>query len=294
MKRFLLIYNPLSGNAYFKNELDAAIRLFQRQQCLLIPARTESKEDTPRFVQLAEELKADGIIAAGGDGTLHEVINAMLEAETALPLGIIPCGTSNDFATFLKISRDIEQCVQIICQGHWQTIDVGLINNKYFINVACAGLLASVVHNTDTALKNTLGKVAYYLKTLETIPYFRSLPIEINADGMVIKDDILLFLVMNSGAAGGFPNLAPKARLDDGKLDLLIVTRCNVTEFMRLLINLATGNHTNHKNITYLQARNITITCDEMLESDLDGKRGPYLPLTLSVIPNRVKVFMPL
>jgi diacylglycerol kinase (ATP) len=60
------------------------------------------------------------------------------------------------------------------------------------------------------------------------------------------------------------------------------------------LINLATGNHTNHKNITYLQARNITITCDEMLESDLDGERGPYLPLTLSVIPNRVKVFMPL
>ncbi|CUH97557.1 hypothetical protein P22_3688 [Propionispora sp. 2/2-37] len=293
MRRFLLIYNPLSGNTAFKTELDYVIQLFQRQHCLLIPARTEKKEDTPSFIQWAEELHADGIIAAGGDGTIHEVVNAMLEANTTIPLGLIPCGTSNDFAAFLKIDRSMEQCVGVITGGRCRSIDVGMINDKYFMNVASAGLLASVVHKTDTTLKNTLGKVAYYLKSLEALPNFRSLPIEIHADGLVIKDDILLFLVMNSGVAGGFTNLAPAARLDDGKLDLLIVNRCNVTEFMRLLIALATGNHTNHKNITYLQARDITITCDEPLESDLDGELGPPLPLRLSALPNRLKVFMP-
>lgn len=293
MRQFLLVYNPLSGNTSFKNELDYVIQLFQRQNCLLIPARTEKKEDTSVFIQWADEFHADGIIAAGGDGTIHEVVNAMLEANITIPLGLIPCGTSNDFATFLKIDRSIEQCVGVITRGHHRSIDVGVINDKFFMNVASAGLLASVVHKTDTTLKNTLGKVAYYLKSLESLPNFRSLPIEIHADGLVIKDDILLFLVMNSGVAGGFTNLAPAARLDDGKLDLLIVNRCNVTEFMRLLISLATGNHTNHKNITYLQAKDITITCAEPLESDLDGELGPPLPLHLSALSNRLKIFMP-
>lgn len=293
MKRFVLIYNPLSGNASFKNELDTLIGAFQRRNCLLIPLRTESKHDTGRFISLAQELCADGIIAAGGDGTIHEVVNALLAANVNMPLGLIPCGTSNDFASYLSISRDLEACADMICCRPPQFVDVGKINDKYFMNVACGGMLPTMLQSTDTTLKNTLGKVAYYLKTVEALSNLRSFSARIKVDDTVIEDDIFLFLVLNSGIAGGFVNLAPCASLTDGKLDVLIVSKCNIPEFMRLLLNLFTGNHTSHKNITYLQASQVEIACNEHLFSDVDGEVGPPLPLSLSAVSDRLQVFIP-
>ncbi|MEN6411878.1 MAG: YegS/Rv2252/BmrU family lipid kinase [Veillonellales bacterium] len=291
MKQFLLVYNPLSGDAYFKYKLDEVVQQFQRRGCLVTPVRTERKEDTNSLVLLAKEISADGIIISGGDGTVHEVMNAMLELSIDVPVGIIPSGTSNDFATYLKLSRDLKQCAEVIARGEVRDVDIGMVNNKYFINVASAGLLTGVAHTADTLLKNTLGKVAYYLKGIEELPSFRALPMKITADGQVLEDDVFLFLVMNSGVVGSFPNLVPNAAIDDGKLDLLIVNRCRLPELMRLFICLLTGNHLNQKNVTYIQAREITIESPEDLDSDLDGELGPKLPLKIMAVSHRIRVF---
>lgn len=291
MKQFLLIYNPLSGDAYFKYKLDEVVQEFQSKGCLVTPVRTERKEDTKELVRLAREIGADGIIVSGGDGTVHEVMNAMLELSLDIPVGIIPSGTSNDFATYLKLSRDLKQCAEVIAGGGMRAVDIGMVNNKYFINVASAGLLTGVAHTADTLLKNTLGKVAYYLKGIEELPSFRALPMRITADGRVLEDDVFLFLVMNSGVVGNFSSLVPNAAIDDGKLDLLIVNRCRLPELMRLFIGLLTGSHLNQRNITYMQAKDITIECRDDLDSDLDGELGPKLPLKITVVTNRIRVF---
>ncbi|SMD14745.1 diacylglycerol/lipid kinase family protein [Sporomusa malonica] len=291
MKRYVLIYNPVSGDGRFKSRLDEVIEFLQLSGGMVLPFRTRYKGDIRPFISKAKEFAADGFIVAGGDGTVHEVINAMLTEEVDVPLGIIPSGTCNDFASHLNFGKDLPRCLSAVVGGLWRTVDVGSVNGEYFLNVASAGLLTAVAHSVDTSLKNTLGRMAYYFKGLGELPSFRSLHIKITADGQVIEDDILLFLVMNSGMVGSFPTLAPEAKIDDGKLDLLIVNKCSISELMGLFISIFAGRHTSSSHIQHLQAANIFIECNESVESDLDGELGPLLPLTISTVSNKLKVF---
>jgi len=291
LRKFILIYNPVSGDASFKFKLDNVIENFQHKGCIVIPFRITNEQDTSDFVLLTKEIAAEGIIVSGGDGTIHEVINIMLDCNLDLPLGIIPSGTSNDFAAYLQLEKDIDMCVDVVVKGDIKTFDVGRVNDKYFFNVASAGLMTSVAHSADVALKNTLGKMAYYLKGLGELPNFKALKMRITADGNVIETDAFLFLVMNSGTVGGFPRLVPYAQIDDGKLDLLIVNKCNLSELMSLFISFLKGMHYNSKHVTYIQAEKISIECAEELVSDLDGELGPKLPLYIEVVPGKIKFF---
>ncbi|MDF2570869.1 MAG: dagK [Sporomusa sp.] len=291
MKRYVLIYNPVSGDAKFKSRLDEVIEFLQLSGGMVLPFRTKYKGDIRPFISKVKNFATDGFIVAGGDGTVHEVINNMLTEEIDVPLGIIPSGTCNDFATHLNFGKDLPSCLNAVVGGLWRTVDVGSVNGEYFLNVASAGLLTSVAHSVDTSLKNTLGRMAYYFKGLGALPSFRSLHVKITADGQVIQDDILLFLIMNSGMVGSFPTLAPNAKIDDGKLDVLIVNKCSISELMGLFISIFAGRHTSSNHIQHLQASNIFIECDETVESDLDGELGPLLPLTISTVTNKLKVF---
>ena len=291
MKKYALIYNPVSGDARFKSRLDEVVEYLQAAGSLVLPFRTRYKGDIRPFISEIKGFATDGFIVAGGDGTMHEVINAMLAEDIDVPLGIIPSGTCNDFATHLNFSKDLPGCLRAVTGGLWRAVDVGSVNGEYFLNVASAGLLTSVAHSVDASLKNTLGRMAYYFKGLGELPSFRSLHVRITADGQVFEDDILLFLIMNSGMVGSFPTLAPAAKVDDGKLDLLIVNKCSIPDLMGLFISIFSGRHTFSSHIRYVQATDITIECNEQVESDLDGERGPLLPLTISTVTNKLKVF---
>lgn len=291
MRKFILIYNPVSGDASFKFKLDHVIENFQHKGCIVIPFRITNKQDTRDFIQLTHQIDVEGIIVSGGDGTIHQVINIMLEYELDLPIGIIPSGTSNDFAAHLQLEKNIDMCVDVVVRGAIKTFDVGKVNDKYFFNVASAGLMTSVAHNADVVLKNMLGKMAYYFKGIGELPNFKALKMRITADEQVIQEDVFLFLVMNSGTVGGFPRLVPYAQIDDGKLDLLIVRKCNLPELMSLFISFLKGIHHDSKHVTYIQAEKISIECSEELDSDLDGELGPKLPLMIQVVPNKIKFF---
>lgn len=291
MKKYALIYNPVSGDARFKSRLDEVVEYLQAAGSMVLPFRTRYKGDIRPFISEIKGFATDGFIVAGGDGTMHEVINAMLAEDIDVPLGIIPSGTCNDFATHLNFGKDLSGCLRAVTGGLWRAVDVGSVNGEYFLNVASAGLLTSVAHSVDASLKNTLGRMAYYFKGLGELPSFRSLYVRITADGQVFEDDILLFLIMNSGMVGSFPTLAPAAKVDDGKLDLMIINKCSIPDLMGLFISIFSGRHTSSSHIRYVQATDIAIECDEPVESDLDGERGPLLPLAISTVTNKLKVF---
>lgn len=293
MKRFILAYNPLSGDGRFKFRLDHVIEHFQRAGCLVIPYRMQERERNNAIITLAEELKPEGIVVSGGDGTVHELVNLLVRHKLDVPLGILPSGTSNDFAVYLQLGRSIEAWVRVVVEGKTRPVDIGRVNDRYFFNVASAGLLTSVAHNADVGLKNTLGKMAYYLKGLGELPNFRSLPIRITADGICREEEVLLFLISNSSTVAGFPSLAPRARIDDGLLDLIAIRRCSLPELMTLFLHFLKGSHHNSKNLVYLQAKEFVVDCQEALESDLDGERGPVLPLRISTMPHAIRVFCP-
>lgn len=291
MKKLILVYNPVSGDALFKYKLDEIIEKFLDRDCIIIPYRTR-KENKESFIQFVRSVAVEGIIISGGDGTVHEIINIMIQEEIDLPIGIIASGTSNDFASFLGIDEDLDHYITAIADGVLLPIDVGQIGNQYFINVASAGVLTSVAHKVDAGLKNAIGKMAYYLKGLGEIPGFHALDMTIRADEQIIKEKVFLFVIVNSGTVGSLKNIAVNAKIDDGKLDMIIVKQCNIPELMALAVEIVAGNNiTKRKNVIYLQAKNIKIECTEELESDLDGELGPKLPLEIKTLKGKLNLF---
>lgn len=292
MKKFILVYNPVSGDALFKYKIDDIIEVFQKSNCIIIPYRT-SESNEEKFVKLCKSIEdICGIIIAGGDGTLNEFINIMLSENIDVPIGILPSGTSNDFASFLGINKSIDNYLDTIIAGSVRNIDVGQIYNRYFINVASAGVLTSVAHRVDKALKNTLGKMAYYIRGLGEIPNVQPLTAKFIVDDQLIEESIYLFLISNSATVGSLPNAMPDAKIDDGLLDLLIVKQCSLPEFTSLVISLLAGRDIRkNRYVLHFQGKKIEVDIKEEVETDLDGELGPNLPFVVKVLNEKLKVF---
>lgn len=291
MKKIALVYNPVSGAGTFKKRLDYYIDAFQRRDMLLIPYRTQ-KDNYKDFYDFLETASPDGVIAAGGDGTLSEVVNLMMARKNKLPIGIIGSGTSNDFATYLRINENLENYFDAIYKGKTRLVDLGHVDGKYFINVASAGILSSVAHEVAPRLKNSLGKMAYYLKSLGEIPKFRSIPLHIEANGESYDEEVFLFVVINSATVGSMKNVGANVKIDDGKLDFLAVKKCSVKDFMKLFRDLVRGKPiTGKKGAIHITGEKFIISSIEDIKSDLDGEAGPDLPLEITTIHNAISVY---
>ena len=288
MKKLVLVYNPVSGRAVFKSQLDEIIEKLQSRGCMVIPYRT-----TPENRDLLDFIKAaapEGIIAAGGDGTVHEIVNLVMKEKLDIPVGIIGSGTSNDFATYLKL--DTEEYFDRIAAGNTMKIDLGWTGEDYFINVASAGMVTSIAHEVNTRLKNVFGKMAYYVQGLKTLPQFKALDLRIKTDKEEIEEKAFLFLITNSSVVASFKNAAVQASVQDGLLDLIVIRQCNIAELMKLTAELMAGREmTNTKNVIYIQGTTFDISCDSELDSDLDGELGPKLPLHIEVVPKALEIF---
>ncbi|MBR4152427.1 MAG: YegS/Rv2252/BmrU family lipid kinase [Selenomonadaceae bacterium] len=290
MKKILLVYNPVSGNAAFKKRLDAVIENFQRRGIVLYVYRT-CADDNSAFIDCVKTSQAEGVIAAGGDGTLHAVINWLKKNSLDLPVGVIGSGTSNDFAAHLNI--DAENYFDIIAEGRTRPVDLGLVNGaEYFINVASAGVFTSIAHEVDSRLKNFLGKSAYYLRGLGELKNFKTVPFEIIADGENFSVDAFLFLILNSPSVAGFKKVSDSAQIDDGKLDLLALKSCSPPALVSLAKKILAGESIQFdENIFKLQAETFEIKSATELTSDLDGEVGDKLPLKVETIKHAINFF---
>ena len=274
MKKLGLIYNPVSGHALFKGKIDFLIDLFQRHGIVLTPYRTRGggKDDLGRFLR---DIRPEGVLAAGGDGTVHAVVNAMLESDTDVPLGILGSGTSNDFATHLGIHGDWESYVERIAADESRRVDLGLLegHGQYFINVVSAGMLTGIAHEVKSTYKNALGKVAYYLKGIGEIPRLRSFSLRIAADGVQYEEEAFLFVIANSPVVAGMKQIGHDIAIDDGMLDLLAVKKTGLPQFMSVAADLFSGKSvTERENILHVRAKSFEIHTEEELCSDIDGE----------------------
>ena len=292
MKKILLVYNPVSGSAVFRKKLDFIVESFQRRKILPVLYRTRAENSVEEFFECVKVSDVEGIIAAGGDGTLHRVINWIKNFNLNLPVGVIGSGTSNDFATHLKIS-DIEKYFDVIAENKTRPIDLGLINDKeFFINVASAGVFTSIAHEVDSKQKNALGKIAYYLRGLGELPNFKTFELELKADDKNFRLEVFLFLVLNSPAVAGMKKISDVAKIDDGKLDFLALKKSSPAKLLSVMQKLLSGKCVqDDPNVFYLQAKNFEINSPANLTSDLDGEIGDNLPLKIKTVPNALNFF---
>jgi len=287
----VLFYNPVSGHAAFKNKLDWIVEAFQRRGILVVFYRTR-REGNEAFIPFVREVNPDGLLVAGGDGTVHEIVNLMMKGNLDLPLGIIGSGTSNDFATYLGVNTDLEAYLDTIASGRTRRVDLGLMDGTYFINVASGGAMACIAHEVNARIKNSLGKMAYYLKGIGELPKFRYFPLKIEADGAHYELETFLFVIINSPVVGSMKNVANGVAVDDGKLDLLSIGKCSIPKLMSITADLIAGKPVSEReDVLHVQAKHFRIESGISVESDIDGECGPMLPLTIETVPRAVAIY---
>lgn len=292
MKRARLIYNPSSGREEMRRRLaDILQRLDQGGIEASCHATTGEGDATAAAVD-AVERGYDMIIAAGGDGTLYEVVNGMAGRENLPPLGVFPLGTTNDFARGLGIPRNWEDYCDLVIRQQTRPIDVGKANDRYFINIAGGGTLTELTYDVPSRLKTMIGQLAYYIKGVEKMVSLSPQELIIHAEGQeTIHDEFMLFLITNTNSVGGFEKLAPGARIDDGMLDVIALKKCNLAEFVRVVTLALRGEHLNDKKVIYFRTPSMEVTSPGKVLLNLDGELGGTLPGKFSVLHQHLRIF---
>ncbi|MET3697694.1 diacylglycerol kinase [Bacillus oleivorans] len=293
MKRARIIYNPTSGREIFKRHLPEVLQRLEEAGYETSCHATTGEGDATRAAAIAVERKYDIVIAAGGDGTINEVVNGLAEKEYRPKLGIIPVGTTNDFGRAIRVPRSVEQAVDIIIKGETIPIDVGKMNDKYFINIAGGGRLTELTYDVPSRLKTVLGQLAYYIKGIEMLPSLKATETRIEYDGKEYEGEIMLFLIANTNSVGGFEKLAPDASLNDGMFTLLILKKTNLAEFVRLVTLAVRGDHINDDHVIYTKANRIKVTSEQKLLLNLDGEYGGEVPAEFVNLYRHIEVFVP-
>ena len=254
-----------------------------------------NKKDKPRVVKEALDDGAKRIIAGGGDGTINAVVSALVGKGKKPPravMGILPLGTANDFAHGCNLpTDDLKRCLEIACTSKPKKIDVGRANSRCFINVTSGGFGAEITATTPVDLKKKLGGGVYtimgLIKAFNLKPYEGRLlvPGEEPQEGAM-----LLMAVGNNRLAGGGFEVAPKARLDDGLLDVVIVRHQPDLQLTQLASELKTIDSPDNRYLYYRQLAEFTIETKREVHFNLDGEPTLEKRLKFSVLPKHLRV----
>ena len=297
--RMKVIVNPKAGRKLIQQNLEPIIgRLIMSGAVREVDVfHTAAREDAMREAAALKSGDYDFLLAAGGDGTINEVINGLMQGGADIPLAVLAAGTVNDFSYAMGLPTDPEQYAEMIAQFHTRRIDLGLANGRYFANVAAFGVFSDVPLRTKQAEKNTMGRYAYYLQALRDLPTelyaSRRMQVEMEYDGKVLSGGFGLCMVGNTSSVGGMRTILSKAEPDDGLLDIML---------FRHPYAAAQGVVQGIKSMEippaateYLQARSVrfTVTDSDARMLDLDGEEHGMLPAEISVVPQALTLLVP-
>lgn len=290
------VINPSSGKESGKQSGgELADRLTERGH-QVTRAYTKKQGDATLAAREAAERGEELVIACGGDGTVNEVVQGLAGAETKPLLAIFAQGTVNDFATQLQLPTEAEAFADMIENGRVLALDIGQINDSYFLNVASFGDVSKIGHEVDIQAKTMLGRLAYVMEGIRSAPDFLNnpMPMRIEMDtGEVAEGDFLFAAIANSRSVGGFAQFAPNAVVDDGQMDLVIIHRSDLVTLGQVLISLRSGDHLNNESIEYYQAKEFDIRAQRETAIDIDGEEAGNLPAKVRVLPAHICCIVP-
>lgn len=292
MRRARLIYNPTSGREEMRRRLPDILQRLDEGGIETTVHATTGEGDATLAAADAARRGYDIVIAAGGDGTIYEVVNGLADQEHRPELGVFPLGTTNDLSRALGISRQWEDYCDLVLRGESRPIDVGRANDRYFINIAGGGSLTELTYEVPSRLKTMIGQLAYYFKGIEKMVNLSPMQLKIDAEGQeAIEGEFMIFLIGNTNSVGGFERLMPDARIDDGQLDVIALKKCNLAEFIRVVSMAQRGDHFNDPNVIYFRTPRLEVTSPNDVLLNLDGELGGRLPGVFEVLPQHLRVF---
>lgn len=292
-----IIVNPYAGRWKAK----AAVPEIERT-CREIGLEYElTLTEGPRHgIALAREAALAGfspIVSAGGDGSINEVLNGLMEAAgdgVAGPLGIIPLGSADDFADMLGLEKEVAGACRVIQAGHVRTVDVGLVNGRYFDNNSAVGL-EPVVTITQAGMKRLKGAPRYVVAALKAILGHRPWRMRLAWDDGEYEGPVTLVSVGNARRTGGAFWMTPRAELDDGLLDFVFAGGLGRLKLLRLLPTTFDGSHIEHSEVSYARTTRLTIECDPPTPIQADGEvfETAATRVEYTILPGRLRVIVP-
>jgi diacylglycerol kinase (ATP) len=268
-----LIAKPKDGAVH--KELRAAVKWLRDQGHGVRPRFTFDRSDAVRFARAATRRGVDLIIAAGGDGTVNEVVNgiARVPAPTRPRLAVLPLGTANDFAKGLMIPEAIQEAVELAVHGLEARVDIAEVNRRCFVNVSTGGFGPDITEEASSKSKARFGKAAYLFTAVRKLATLQPAHARFETDaGVLYEGPFFFFAVGNARHTGGGTPVTPHADYGDAKLDIAIVTGEKRRDFLTLLPDLRAGKHAEDDDVLYVRARELKVSGANDIAVNADGE----------------------
>ncbi len=290
--RACVILNPNAGSAA---ERDVLARALERLGDVDVCA-TDEAGDAIRFAASAVEQGSDLVVAAGGDGTINEVVNGLSKSWDRARLGVIPLGTGNDFARTLDVPTDIDAAVEVLLQDNHRPVDVVCVESdqtRYFINVSAGGFSGLVDEKLSDEMKASWGPLAYMRAALIALPDLTGYHMTIQFDDEEPQELVAYNVVVANArfVAGGIP-VAPEALLDDGQVDVLLVPVTSLPRLAALVPLVLLGRHQESADITFRRASRLKVESKPGMWFNTDGELVGNQPATFTVLPRALRVIV--
>jgi diacylglycerol kinase (ATP) len=289
---FVLITNPISGKG------TAAVVAEQASQRLTAEGYsgrlelTTQSGDANRIAREAIENGSYWIIACGGDGTIHEVVNAIAEKPDVV-LGVLPCGKGNDFAEALKIPTKPVEAIEVLLKGATRQVDLGKIGDHYFDTIVTCGYDAEVSRRVTEEGAPFSGTASYVYTAITTLFSYQSPDARLEGDFGSYEGKILLTATGITASYGGGMKIVPGAIIDDGLFDVCIIEPVPHRTVLRLLVTLFWGGHAGHRAVRMHRTKSLTIETDPPILLYADGERICYTPATIEIVERGLTVIAP-
>lgn len=272
MKKLLFIINPKAGVKKNKDYIADAVEVFENAEYKVGIKYTKKRLDG---TNIAREFgaKVDLIVCMGGDGTLNEVIQGMIEADITTPLGYIPAGSTNDFAVSLGLKSDPKEQAEFIVTTEAKALDIGRFNSRFFVYTASAGIFTKTSYSTPQRMKNKLGHFAYILHGIRELFHIRRLKLKIELEDRTYEGKYIFAAINNATKVGGIMSLNKEpVEFNDGLFELMLIEfPKNFVEFMGLIIKVLTQKFTGKITLEQIKTARITDCTD--IDWSLDGEK---------------------
>lgn len=274
MKKLLFIMNPFAGQKKANKVLPEILMQFTEAGFEINMAMTTG-QGSATYLAAERGADADLVVCCGGDGTLNETITGLLRAGLEIPVGYIPSGTTNDFASSLKLSHNPVQAAKDIIEGHPVSYDVGKFGDRYFCYVASFGAFTRSSYAVPQTVKNALGHTAYVLGGISELSQIRNEHIRMEIDGEVVEDEFLFGAICNSTSIGGILTLPPdQVDMGDGIFEVMLIRSARNFNEIGDCIQAVQSQKYNCGMITFRPARSVKITADPFMAWTLDGEKA--------------------
>lgn len=278
MKRMLFIVNAHSGRGDIRHRLLDVIDIFTAAGYAVTCIPTQH---TGHATELVRDLGAgfDRIVCGGGDGTVNETLGGLMTLDTRPPLGILPAGTTNDYAYSLSIPSAAVKAAETAANGHAFPIDIGSLNGRFFSYVAAFGLFTDVTYKTDQDAKNLLGGIAYFLEGAKRVSSIKQYHIRVEYDDGVLEDDYIVGLFSNSISIAGVRTAYRNALLDDGMMEICLIRAPKnllaLQDLITVLLDIKQACDLDESDFfTIVHTKKAVVICGEPVAWTVDGESG--------------------